>query len=244
MTTLIKLIIGSLIALVMTSCNFNFDMGQVNGTGNVVTKDLNLSQEFSKIHSSNGWDVVLEKGTTPSVVAEMDENLLEYLDVHFEGNTLRIETTDNSNIGNATSRKIHVTYTQPIEEIKASSASNITATEALTGDRISFDLSSAATVKLPIEIREIVAEASSAATLDLEGEAQTVRFDASSAATINAKDLKSEFCDAEASSAGSIRVYASKEIASKASSAGDIDYWGSPKKVAVIESSGGNISKQ
>lgn len=244
MTTLIKLIIGTLTALLMTSCNFNFDMGQVDGNGNVVTKDLNMSQEFTQIHTSNGWDVILEKGSTPAITAEMDENLLEYLDVHYEGTTLRIETTDNSNIGNATSRKIHVVYTQPLESIKASSASNITATEVLTGDRISFDLSSAATVKVPVDIREVIAEASSAATLSLNGEAQTLRFDASSAATINAKDLKAEFCDAEASSAANIRVYVSKEIASKASSAGDIDYWGEPEKVAAVESSGGDVNKK
>ena len=131
MTTLIKIFIGAVTAFMMMSCNFSLDMGQINGNGNVVTKDLNMSKEFSKIHSSNGWDIILEKGSTPAVTAEMDENLLEYLDVHYEGNTLRIETTDNSNIGNATSRKIHVTYAQPLESIKASSASNITAIETL-----------------------------------------------------------------------------------------------------------------
>nr|AOE08663.1 conserved hypothetical protein [uncultured bacterium]CBL80604.1 conserved hypothetical protein [uncultured Leeuwenhoekiella sp.] len=244
MTTLIKLLVGIFTAFLLTSCDFNFEIGQTNGNGNVVVKDLNLSNEFTKINASNGWDVILKKGDKSGIVAEMDDNLLEYLDINFDGNTLRIETSDNSNIGEATSKKIVVTYTQPIEEIKASSAASITALESLTGDRMKFDLSSAATVKLPVEIREIIADASSAATLNLEGEAQTVEFDVSSAATINAKDLKSEFCDAEASSAGSIRIYVSKEIASKASSAGDIDYWGTPQKVAAVESSGGSISKQ
>ena len=76
------------------------------------------------------------------------------------------------------------------------------------------------------------------------GEAQRLDFDASSAATINAKDLKAEFCNAEASSAGSIRTYVSKEITTNASSGGDIDYWGEPQQVAVNESSGGSVSKK
>ena len=244
MTLIIKLAVGAVAALLMSSCNFNIDMGQIEGNGNVVTKDLNRTQDFSKIHSSNGWDIVLKKGTSPSVTAEMDENLYEYLDVHYEGNTLRIETTDNSNIGHATSRIVYVTYASPLEAIKASSASNITADHTLTGDQLSLDISSAATVKLPVEIRDIRADASSAATLNLEGEAQTLNFDVSSAATINAKDLKAEFCDAEASSAGTIKVFVSKELKTKASSAGDIDYWGEPQQVAVSESSGGNVSKQ
>ena len=244
MTTLIKLFVSGFAALMLTSCNFNIQMGQIEGNGNVVTQDLNLDQEFSRVHSSNGWDVILEKGTSPKVIAEGDENLLEYLDVHYEGSTLRIESTDNSNIGNATSRVIHVIYTQPLQAIKASSASNITATEMLTGDKINFDVSSAATVKLDVEIREITADASSAATLSLNGSAQKLNFDASSAATINAKDLKAEYCEAEASSAGSIRTYVSKEMNSKASSGGDIDYWGDPQEVAVAESSGGSISKK
>ena len=237
MTTLIKLFVSGFAALMLTSCNFNIQMGQIEGNGNVVTQDLNLDQEFSRVHSSNGWDVILEKGTSPKVIAEVD-------DVHYEGSTLRIESTDNSNIGNATSRVIHVIYTQPLQAIKASSASNITATEMLTGDKINFDVSSAATVKLDVEIREITADASSAATLSLNGSAQKLNFDASSAATINAKDLKAEYCEAEASSAGSIRTYVSKEMNSKASSGGDIDYWGDPQEVAVAESSGGSISKK
>ncbi|HBO28679.1 MAG: head GIN domain-containing protein [Bacteroidota bacterium] len=244
MTTLIKLFISGFAALMLTSCNFNLQMGQIEGNGNVVTQDLNLTQDFTRVHSSNGWDVVLEKGSSYKVVAEVDDNLLEYLDVHYEGSTLRIESTDNSNIGNASSRLIHVTYVQPLEAIKASSASNITAAEVLTGDKINLDVSSAATVKLGLDIRDVEADASSAGTLSLNGQAQRLDFDASSAATINAKDLKAEFCNAEASSAGSIRTYVSKEITTNASSGGDIDYWGEPQQVAVNESSGGSVSKK
>ncbi|MCC4214641.1 head GIN domain-containing protein [Leeuwenhoekiella parthenopeia] len=244
MTTLIKIIVTALTAVFMTSCNFSLEMGQIEGTGNVKTKDLNMTQAFTKVHSSNGWDVVLQKGTSPSVSAELDENLFEYLDVHYEGNTLRIESTDNSNIGSATSRKVFVTYVDALESLKASSASTIISESTLTGSHIDLDVSSAGTIKIPVEIREINAEASSAGTLNLNGEAQSLKFEASSAGTINAKDLKAQVCNAQASSAGTIKVYVTKELESQASSGGDINYWGEPEKVAVSESSGGDVSKQ
>ncbi len=244
MTALIKFMLAAMASALLVSCNFNFEMGQIQGNGNVKSKNLNMTQTFTEVHSSNGWDIILQKGNAPSVTAELDENLFQYLDVHYEGNTLRIKTTDNSNIGDATSRKIFVTYAEPLEGLHASSASTITSETALTGSQLDIEVSSAATVKLPVEIREIQAEASSAGTLNLYGEAQKLRFEASSAGTINAKDLQAQVCTAEASSAGTIKVYVTKELETKASSAGDIDYWGEPEKVAVTESSGGNVSKQ
>lgn len=244
MTTLFKFIVTALASLLMTSCNFSLEMGQIEGTGNVQTRDLNMTEAFTKVHSSNGWDVVLQKGSAPAVSAELDENLFEYLDVHYEGNTLRIESTDNSNIGNASSRRVYVTYVDPLESLKASSASSISSETTLKGSHINFDVSSAGTIRLPVEIREIDADVSSAGTLNLNGEAHTLKLDASSAGTINTKDLKAQVCDAQASSAGTIKVFVTKSLETNASSGGDIDYWGEPEKVAVTESSGGNVSKQ
>ncbi|HEA29320.1 MAG TPA: DUF2807 domain-containing protein [Leeuwenhoekiella sp.] len=242
MTTCIKILATAMLTLLLTSCHFDFH--QVDGNGHVVEKNLNINKNFNAITVSNGWEVILKKGTQPGVTASIDENLYEYLDVHVDGNTLEIEMKDNNNVGSATSRKIYVTYAQNLDKLKASSAGEITSEDVLMGEKILFDASSAGSITAKIEVRHVETEASSAADLNLSGLAQTFNGSASSAASIDAKNLKTEEATADVSSAGSITVFASKTLDAEASSGGSVNYWGEPKEVRDSESSGGSINKK
>jgi hypothetical protein len=242
MTTLIKILATTFLALLLTSCNFEFH--QVNGNGNVVEKNLNINEDFTTLKASNGWEVSLKKGTQPGVTARIDENLYEYLDVKVEGNTLKVAMKDNYNVGKATSRKIIVTYSGTLDKLKASSASEITAEGILESENMAFDASSAGSIIAKIEVRKVETDASSAGDLKLSGLAQTFNGSASSAATIDAKELKTEQATADVSSAGTIDLYASKTLDADASSGGSVNYWGAPREVRDSESSGGSINRK
>lgn len=242
MRTIIKILATTLLTLLLTSCNFEFH--QVNGNGNVVEKTLDISENFNSIKASNGWEVSLKKGTQPGVIARIDENLYKYLDVHVNGNTLKVGMKDNYNVGRATSRKIIVTYSGDLEKLKASSAAEITAEGILEGENIEFDASSAGSITAKIEVRHVETDASSAADLNISGLAETFNASASSAANIDARNLKSEKATADVSSAGTIDVYASKTLDAEASSGGSVNYWGTPGEVRDSESSGGSVNKK
>ncbi|MGB3775027.1 MAG: head GIN domain-containing protein [Leeuwenhoekiella sp.] len=242
MSTFVKILASVILSLLLTSCNF--DLNQVNGNGNVVDKDLDIDGEFNAISVSNGWEVFVKKGAQPEVTASIDENLYEFLDVHLDGNTLEIEMKDNSNVGRATSRKIFVTYTEELDELKANSAGEINLEGVLKGEKINFDVSSAGSIMADLEVRHVHAEASSAAVLRLKGLSQTFEGSASSAAMVDAEQLKTETASADVSSAGSIKVFASKAIDAEASSGGQVSYWGNPKEVRDSESSGGAVNKK
>ena len=245
MTTIIKVTIGLLVSLLLTSCNFQFNQKDVSGSGNVEDRNLSISDNFDGIKASNGWEVILKKGTENSVTASLDANLYDYLDVHVEGSRLIIETLENAHITNASSKKIIVTFSENLQDLKASSAAVINAESVLEGERISLDVSSAGTINTEVAVRSIDTDASSAGTINLKGITQRFEGDASSAGNINAKNLKSEDAQTDASSAGHISIYASKSIHADASSAGNIEYWGDPKEVNAPEStSGGSVVKK
>jgi hypothetical protein len=67
--------------------------------------------------------------------------------------------------------------------------------------------------------------------------------EASSAGEIDAYDLEAENVDAEASSAGSIKVNVTKNLTAHASSGGGIRYRGNPDKSITDSSSGGSVKK-
>ena len=243
MTTLIKILVTAFCALLMSSCDFNFAIGRTDGNGNVVEKNLNITEPFKDVHASSGWEVILEKGDEMSVVAEADENLLDILDVYVTGSTLKIRTKE-SNIGRASSKKVYVTYTDDLENISVSSGANLVAHDKLEGERMKFDVSSGGSLKAKVTVRNVKAEVSSGGSIYLSGGSETVETDVSSGGMIDASDLKAENCIAEASSGGNIKVWAGNSITAKASSGGNIEYWGNPNKINTPKSMSGSISKK
>ena len=229
MTTLIKFIIGLLGALLMTSCAFDMSFGQIRGNGNVQTEDFNISENFNRVAAGNGWDVILEKGDSNSVVVEADENLIEAANIYVKNGTLKVYCEDN--IRNATSKKVYVTYANNLESIGASSGAYIKATQVLEGEQLDLDASSGGDIKTTAVVRNIETGVSSGGTITLSGSTETLDASASSGGTLRAQELKAKYADASASSGGSIDILVTDKLKARASSGGDIDYWGNPTEV-------------
>jgi len=60
MTTVTKIIVSVVLAMLVLSCNFNVNFGPgVSGNGNVVTDQRHLNDHFNRIEVSRGLDVYL-----------------------------------------------------------------------------------------------------------------------------------------------------------------------------------------
>lgn len=244
MSSLIKIIISLLAALLFTSCAIDFNMGQIRGNGNVVEENLNISNDFDRIHAANGWEVILEKGDDISVRLEADENLVDAAEIYVKNNTLKIYCENN--IGRATSKKVFVTYIENLSEIKASSGAHLLTSHTLKGERLAIDVSSGGYIKTDAVVRNIDTDVSSGGSVKLSGSTESLEVDVSSGGTINAQDLRAKYADASASSGGAIDVYVTDRLKARASSGGDIDYWGNPEEVDKPKKSmsGGSVSSK
>lgn len=230
MTTLIKFIIGLLSALLMTSCVFEgASFNQVRGNGNVQTENFNISQDFDGVSAGNGWDVYLEKGSEYSVVVEADENIIDLADIYVKGNTLKIYCEHN--ISRASSKKVFVTYVDNLTSIRASSGADIITKEILKGEDLSLNVSSGGSIKTEAIVRNINTDVSSGGSIRIAGSSEQLDADVSSGGTINARELKAKYANASASSGGNIDLRVTDKLRARASSGGDIDYWGNPKEV-------------
>lgn len=234
--TIIPLLI---LTIVFSSCNFNLNLGQENGNGNVVTQTKEV-ENFKAIKASNGLDVYLTEGKAQKVIIEADENLQELIEVISENGTLKIRT--KKNIGNSKSKKVHVTYTQ-LESIDASSGADVLGNSVIKNELLSVSSSSGADVELEVFTKELFADASSGADLKLSGKATRFIADASSGSDIKAKGLETISCKAEASSGADIEVNVRDRMEGRASSGGDIKYYGNPADVSKNDSSSGSIRK-
>lgn len=244
MTTIMKFIVGLVAALFLTSCDFNLNFGQITGNGNVITENMNISESFNEISAGNGWEVILKKGTSNSVIIEADENLIAAAEVYVQDGDLKIYC--EKGIGSASSKKVYVTYAQSLEEIRASSGASVDAEDLLRTSFIEFDTSSGGSITAEVAAKEVETEVSSGGVLRLSGTTHKLEASASSGGVAKMENLKSEIATADISSGGVMNIYVSKALKADASSGGIINYYGNPQEVDKPErsNSGGIIRSQ
>ncbi len=101
MTTLTRIIVTSIISLLLLSCNF---MTGVDGNGNVVSVEREISSDFNEIKVSQGLDLYITQSDHVSLSIEADENLQDIIMTEVENSVLRIYAAEN--IRRANSKKI------------------------------------------------------------------------------------------------------------------------------------------
>lgn len=237
----LKIIIAFVAVASLTSCHFDFNIGQTNGNGNVVTEERPVA-DFNKVKGSAGLDIYLTEGTENKVVVEADENLLELIETEVENGKLRIRTKQS--IGRAKAKKVHVTYIS-LNSIEASSGADVIGNSVIKSESLTLRASSGADLELEIFAKEVYAQTSSGSDMKLSGKATTLKAKASSGSDLNAKNLLVINCNADASSGADITVNVKDRLDAEASSGGDVHYYGDPAAVYNRKSrSSGGVHKK
>ena len=220
----------------------NNGRNQIVGSGNVISEDRKVTDDFTEISSCCAIEVELTQARQASIRVEADDNILPYVETDISGGELEIRIA--SKMGIKTKKTIRVYVSMPeLTAIQANSATNISTTNTFSGDDLEIDCSSAAQVDVNFDGDEVEVEVSSAGSVDVEGNSQRLELEASSAGQIDAQDCASRTVRADANSAGSIWLQVSDELNANANSGGSIRYKGSPDKLYTDADSGGKIRK-
>lgn len=235
MTTIIKLVITSILALFMTSCNLSFG---VRGNGNVKTTERPVEGSFNEIEVSRGLDVYVTQADAESISVQADENLHDIINTKIEGNVLKIYADDNISFSEA--QKVLVSF-KTLSRISASSGSDVYSTNTLNTESIKLETASGSDMTLKIEAQDIHCDASSGSDLRLSGSATNLIANASSGSDIKAGDLMVSTSRVKASSGADITVNSSKELYASASSGGDVKYHGNPEIIEKTDGVSGSV---
>ncbi|WP_100614990.1 head GIN domain-containing protein [Confluentibacter citreus] len=261
MTTLTKIIVTTLLSLLFFSCNFDINIGPgIAGNGHVVEVTRTINGSFNAIKASEGLDVYVTQSDNESVIVEADENLQDLIITEVVDNVLKIHT--KKNIGNATSKKVMVSF-KNVSRIASTSGSNVHSTNPITvqnlvlesssGSNMTLDVSttslkcntsSGSNMILQLNTEILECHSSSGSNIKLTGEAIKITADASSGSNIIAGDLIAESSRANASSGSNITINTSKELIAKATSGGGINYYGNPERVEKSDNPSGSIRKK
>ena len=223
MTTLAKITIALIAALIMSSCAFdvNFGAGK-KGNGEVVKDRRETTEEFTVVSASEGLDVFVTQGSGYEIRVEADENIIDLIGTDISDGKLKIHAIEN--IGRAT-KKVYVVLPE-VTGLYASSGADLVTQGMIEADKISLDASSGSDIKVELTADEVDADSSSGADIRISGQANLFFADASSGSDIKAKEFMVKTCHADASSGADITVNVSESLTADASSGADISYLG------------------
>ena len=241
-----RLIWLALIVLIAATlaCDAPFDVGTIQGSGNVVTEEREVS-DFDKVAMSGFGRVIVTQGDSESLTIETDDNLMQYIETQVSGGTLELGFTDD------VERKIldpsdSIIFRLGVIDLSALNISGAGSFEVkeLGADRFELVLSGAGDVKIDsLAATDLVVTVSGAGGIEMAGQVETQAVTLSGFGSYDAPDLESQDATVQVGGAGSATVWAHDTLDIEIGGAGDVDYFGSPDVTQDI-SGAGSITSQ
>lgn len=228
-------------AFVLSSCHYI--MGErIRGNGHITTRNENVGS-FNSIEVGGAIEVHIKQESTESVKIETDENLMEFIDVFTDGNTLIIRTKHGYNLD--PSREVVAYVSAPaFRGIGVSGASQIVGDNAISvNNELNLGASGASKIILEVSGGNLKGDISGASNLNLKGQVAKLDMQASGASHVKAYDLIADDAYFDCSGASSAEITANKNLRVEASGASHIRYKGNAS-VSQNTSGASSISKE
>lgn len=131
---------------------------------------------------------------------------------------------------------------KPWKNCRALPAS-VTVKGSMTADNLDMKFTSGAEFDGQVNAKQIVVDQNSGSEVNIAGKADKLNIEVSSGASFKGYDMTVDFCDAEASSGGDVKITINKELSAKANSGGGIRYKGAGLIRDININSGGIVKK-
>jgi hypothetical protein len=215
---------------------------RIHGNGNIKTEDRNVSN-FKNVDVSGAAKVFVSQGDQYSVKIEGDENLLQYMEVIQDGNTVRIREKPGFNLLPTGDLKVYVSA--PVyNKIDASGACDIIGqTKISNSENLEMHVSGAGDIKMEVDAPQLRSEVSGSGSIYLKGQTKDVDLNLTGAGHAYCYDLLAENTKVEISGAGSAEVYASVRLDARVSGAGSVKYKGNASDINQHVSGAGSVNK-
>jgi hypothetical protein len=238
----LALILTAVLAVAMLSGCFPVVVGgeQVVGSGRPTTEEYDFSG-FTQVEIASAFEADVTQGDGYSVSVTVDDNIVQYLDVRVDGDTLRIGLKPmlRFSFRNTTLR---AEITMPdLTGLEASGATRVDVRGFKNDKRVDVNASGASQVNGDLSAGEMSVDASGASRVELSGQTGRLDATASGASTVRLGNLASTDTRVNASGASNITVNPSGRLTGEASGASNVRYTGSPATVQVNTSGASNV---
>lgn len=212
---------------------------KVVGNGNITTKTVNTS-DYDNVSVVGFMDVELKRGTEGAISVTTDDNLHEYLEIHTEGNTLKIEVRKKTNLKTKKGIHIIVPFTD-LSEVSLVGSGDIVSKDALKGSALELQLVGSGDMNLDIDVKQLDVNLNGSGDMDIRGKASRLEVKLAGSGDFNGKSLEAEDTEAFVAGSGDIEVAAKKSLKARVNGSGSIYYKGKPDRTDTKVMGSGSI---
>ena len=216
---------------------------KVKGNGNMTIKNISTS-DYDQIAVSGFFEVVLVTGEEGKITLEAEDNLVEYIIIKVENNTLKINVENEVWLNPSRGHKVLITV--PFESLTAVSLSGSGAVRSknkIKAAEFKSTLSGSGDIHLDIDAKEVIGEVTGSGDMVLKGQSEGFTCTVTGSGDLNATGLESAIVSAKVTGSGDCSVYCTESLEARVTGSGDINYYGDPKKKDTKVTGSGDISK-
>ena len=220
-----SLVLMTLSATIAFSQKDNDKSAKIEGSGNVITKDVAI-QPFDQLEASGVFNVVLTQGTKESMKIEAEDNLQPFFEVKNEGSKLMVDMKKDSRFNSKKKMIVYITF-KNLKSMDLKMVGNVSSTGNLNFGDLSLANKSVGSVDLALNAQKLDINNKSVGNLKLSGKADNAVIRSNSVGAIRASDLQVQTMDIDNDGVGSAEVNAVKVLKVKDSFLGKVKNAGS-----------------
>lgn len=200
--------------------NHDKDRPRIEGSGNIVTKEFNVSP-FTEIDVKGVFSVLLTQGSKEGVKIEADDNLQSLFEVKNSGSTLVISMKDNANFNSKKKLKVYISF-KKLKSMDLKTVGDISSENDLNFDDLKISSKSVGSIDLKMTAQNIAVDNKSVGSVKLNGKADYAVIRNKGVGSVQAASFLVQKMDIENTGVGSAEVNAAKEIVVKDSFLGKV----------------------
>ena len=230
-----SLLFGIFGLLLLSACDD--DVFGIKGEGPVVNEYRSV-HDFQEIELAVSATVFLSQGPKEEIRIEAQENILNNLETHVQGSTLKIKF--DKNVRKHSHIRIWITSPE-INGIAVSGSGSFKGANKIESDFLSVNVSGSGDVELELEAEQLHTAISGSGKCDYSGMAEQHTITISGSGNVHGYDLQTKRSNVHVAGSGNAQVWTSERLDVQISGSGNVIYKGSPTTINSHISGSGKV---
>jgi len=204
---------------------------------------------FHAINVSNSFKVYITQGNEDAVaISASSAELKQHIKTSVENGVLVIRFDNEKKFWkgwntNKQQLKAYISI-KKLDNLKISGACDVFFEEGISADDLVINSSGASDLKGKVNAKNLSVDVNGASDITLTGNTASLKVDASGASDFKGFDLVTNFCEAKASGASSVKITVNKELNATASGASDVKFKGEGLIREIKTSGASSVSRR
>jgi len=232
------LIFISLLVLLASSCVIAVTPGNYAGNGKVITTSLPVSG-YTAVKNMSSAHIRLRQDATRSAKVTIDENLLEFLDIHVENGTLVIAIQQGKSLYRYTRFTVDISMPS-LSGAGIYGSGEIALLDNFSGRSIALTIAGSGDIEGELEYDEVETSIMGSGSIRIDGSAESFEGSIGGSGSIQARDFFVEDAELSIRGSGSMTLKVESSLDAKIFGSGSIYYYGSPR-VSIVDAGSGRL---